>query len=371
MTMRDNVVKTFHQLNEQKNKDAASVSDNASIDAVSTATALTFAEKLRQKEQLKEAVTNSQTPAPTAPAASQPKALFQPTVQAAVDDNSRQLLEAAIARLALDDYQFLDTELSRANLLQTAIKIDDPSYVTDYGAEASQQSENILNQLTTVTRSDYADGVRKYLNLILIDTQKVNLDAIRAATNPSFFDRLFSKGVTNKAGFIELERSIKNHCALCQDRLNHLKKTQQIFAELFQKNEQQFRSLTVYLLAGQLRLEAEQQRLAQQETQSQNIFAQQAVLDQKDALARFGRRLHTLTVLRHTVLLRIGQLRLEQKNTLTLIDQANETINLVIPAWRQQILALFSLTANDDHDALYQQLAATQDTLSKKLVSLD
>jgi uncharacterized protein YaaN involved in tellurite resistance len=311
----------------------------------------------------------TETPAPPVPA--QPKALFQPTVQAAVDDNSRQLLQAAIERLALDDYQFLDTELSRANLLQAAIKLDDPSYVTDYGAEASQQSESILNQLTTVTRSDYADGVRKYLGLILIDTQKVDVDAIRAATNPSFFDRFFNKGVTNKAGFIELERSIKNHCALCQDRLNHLKKTQQIFGELFQKNEQQFRSLTVYLLAGQLRLETEKARLQQQEVQTHNIFAQQALLDQIDALARFERRLHTLTVLRHTVLLRIGQLRLEQKNTLTLIDQANETINLVIPAWRQQILALFSLTPNDDHNALYQQLATTQEALSKKLLALE
>ena len=136
--------------------------------------------------------------------------------------------------------------------------------------------------------------------------------------------------------------------------MNHLKKSQQIFGELFQKNEQQFRSLTIYLLAGQLRLEQEQQDLLQQPTESKNLFAQQAQLDKKDNLARFERRLHTLKILRHTVLLRMGQLRLEQKNTLMLIDHANETINLVIPAWRQQVLALFSLSPNDNVSELHR-----------------
>ena len=128
--------------------------------------------------------------------------------------------------------------------------------------------------------------------------------------------------------------------------------------------------MTIYLLAGQLRLEQEQQDLLQQPPESKNLFAQQAQLDKKDNLARFERRLHTLKILRHTVLLRMGQLRLEQKNTLMLIDHANETINLVIPAWRQQVLALFSLSPNDNVSELYEKLVTTQQTLQKNLLSL-
>ena len=50
-----------------------------------------------------------------------------------------------------------------------------------------------------------------------------------------------------------------------------------------------------------------------------------------------------------------------------LIDHANETINLVIPAWRQQVLALFSLSPNDNVSELYEKLATTQQTLQKKI----
>ncbi len=347
------MVKTFHQQDAEKSHPTTD----------STTSEATFTPKTFQQRQTDKAPMDS--PAPIVP-----KALFQPTVQNSVDDNSRQQLEQAIRRLTLDDYQFADTELSRAHLLQTAIQLQDSSYVTDYGADASQQSESILNQLTILTRSDYADGVRKYLALILEATQKVDIDAI-GNTNPSLINRFFNRSVNNKARFIELEREIKNNMTFCQDRLNQLKKSQQIFGELFQKNEQQFRSLTVYLLAGQLRLEQEQLILENTPEETHNLFARQAQQDKEDGLARFERRLHTLKVLRHTVLLRMAQLRLEQKNTLALIDHATETINLVIPAWRQQILALFSLSPNESAMALHEQLATTQQTLSQKLLSLN
>ncbi len=301
----------------------------------------------------------------------QPKPLFKPNVQATADEQSLQQVQGSIARLQLDDYEFSASDITKATLLKAAIRIDDPSYVTDYGAEACQQSETILNQLNTISRNDYAEGVRKYLGYILTDTQKVDIEAISKGGEKSFFSRLFSNGISTKSDFLGLERDIKSNMTFCQNRLNQLKKTQQIFSELFAKNEQQFKDLTQYLLAGQLRLEEEQQLMQQQNPVAANVFAQQALIDKQNALSRFERRLQTLKVLRHTVLLRIGQLRLEQQNTLTLIDQANETLNLVVPAWKQQILALFSLSSSDNNSLLYQQLADTQQSLHQKLLSLN
>ncbi len=342
------MVKTFHQKNAEKNQQITPIV----TDETTTIVPKTFHHKV--------AIMDT------------PKALFQPNVQAVVEAEKLALINAAITRLALNDHAFSEAELHRAALLTATIRIDDASYVTDYGAEASQLSESILSQLTVVTRTDYADGVRKYLTLILAATQQVDIEAIsQNKGESSFFSRFFSKTVSNKSRFMELERDIKSNITFCQNRLNQLKKTQQMFAELFNKNEQQFRELTVYLLAGQLRLEEEQAALAHLPEQANNVFAQQAHLDKKDALSRFERRLQTLKILRHTVLLRIGQLRLEQKNTLTLIDQANETLNLVIPAWRQQIMALFSLSASDNNNQLYAQLAATQEALNNKLRALN
>lgn len=347
------MVKTFHKENDKKNQQTtasspATVTDNIDI------TPKTFHGK-------KSTVMDN----------NQPKPLFKPNVRATADEQSLQQVQGSIARLQLDDYDFSASDIANATLLKAAIRIDDPSYVTDYGAEACQQSETILNQLNTISRNDYAEGVRKYLGYILTDTQKVDIEAISKGGEKSFFSRLFSNGISTKSDFLGLERDIKSNITFCQNRLNQLKKTQQIFSELFAKNEQQFKDLTLYLLAGQLRLEDEQQLMQQQNLVAANVFAQQALIDKQNALSRFERRLQTLKVLRHTVLLRIGQLRLEQQNTLTLIDQANETLNLVVPAWKQQILALFSLSSSDNNSLLYQQLADTQQSLHQKLLSLN
>lgn len=347
------MVKTFHQINAEKNATSTPiVSDDAA-----PFTPKTFHHQ--QAAIMENASTN------------QPKALFEPTVQATVDAQGLALINEAIIRLNLDDHAFNQSELNKALLLKSTIRAADASYVTDYGAQASQHSESILNQLNTITRTDYADGVRKYLAIILEATQKVDFDSLRTNRSPSFFDRFLRSKVNNKARFMELERDIKSNMTFCQNRLNQLKKTQQVFSELFIKNEQQFRELTVYILAGQLRLEEEQQALQQMPEQDNNVFAHQAKLDTKDALSRFERRLQTLKVLRHTVLLRMGQLRLEQKNTLTLIDQANEMLNLMLPAWRQQVMALFTLSSSDNNSELYTQLAATQESLNKQLLSLN
>ncbi|PTQ90358.1 toxic anion resistance protein [Agitococcus lubricus] len=336
------MVKTFHQVNAEKNQQA----------------------QLAEKTGFSPNTTNS-----TPQAGNPPKALFQPTVQASVDAYDLQQVEQAISRLKLNDFQFSPADIHRASLLKNTIRLQDPNYVTDYGAEASQLSENILNQLNTITHADAMIGIKKYLGLILQEIQRVDIKAIQKSDSPSLFTRLFSKSIHSKSEFMTLERQIKSYMALCQERVNQLKKTQQIFSDLFSQNEQQFKSLSIYLLAGQLKVEAEHSVLSQTPN-SQDLFAQQALLDKQQALARFERRLQTLGVLRHTVLLRVGQLRLEQQNTLTLIDQAHEILSLVIPAWRQQMLAVFSLSQSQQQQALYQQLATSQQELQQKLSQL-
>ena len=92
--------------------------------------------------------------------------------------------------------------------------------MTDYGDEASQHSESILNQLNTITRTDYADGVRSYLAKILEATQKVDLDSLRTNRNPSFFDRFLRSKVNNKALFtLNATKSVAQELL---QRLNHI-----------------------------------------------------------------------------------------------------------------------------------------------------
>ena len=303
-------------------------------------------------------------PAPLFPEAVQVRDIADPAARARIEDTAR--------RLEMADFQFLDVEISRVRQLEETIRLDDPLYISEYATEISQFSEQILNRLTEITQLRHMEMVRHHLLNILACVRRVDPATL---LNPGVGARLralFGSVVLDREGFTQLERDLTAAVAACLQQLVLLKKTQQLFVDLFDKNELQFRGLTIHVLAGELRLEDERASIADTETGADSdLFVRQGLIDRRDAMERFERRLHTLKVLRQTVLLRIGQLRLEQKNMHTLIDQTDETINLVIPVWKQQVMALLAAGPSESRAELHAQLEATQRLLTKQMSSLE
>lgn len=300
-----------------------------------------------------------------------PKPLFRPAVHAELAAGQRAMIEQAIAGLKLDDFRFGDAEISRIIQLRDDIRVDDPTYISEFGADLGQFSDGILNRLAEISQSRYPEQIREYLTGILQQTRKVNLEALRESGNAGWLKSLFTRGVTDKEGFRQVEREISSLTASCLEKLALLKKSQLAFVDLLEKNELQFRTITCQMVAGQLRLAAERSTADTEAGLPGDFFARQEAQDRQEALNRFERRLHNLSLLRHTVLLRMSQLRLEQKNIHALIDQTHETITLVIPAWRQQVMALFSASAGDMHAELFDRLATTQHALQERLQAIN
>ncbi|MDO8329427.1 MAG: toxic anion resistance protein [Fluviicoccus sp.] len=298
-----------------------------------------------------------------------PKPLFRPAVHAELAAGERARIEQAIAGLKLDDFRFGDAEISRIIQLRDDIRVDDPTYISEFGADLGQFSDGILNRLAEISQSRYPEQIREYLTGILQQTRKVNPEALRESGNAGWLKSLFTRGVTDKEGFRQVEREIGSLTASCLEKLSLLKKSQLAFVDLLEKTELQFRTITCQMVAGQLRLAAEREEA--DAAPPGDFFARQEAVDRQEALNRFERRLHNLSLLRHTVLLRMSQLRLEQKNIHALIDQTHETITLVIPAWRQQVMALFSASAGEMHAELFDRLATTQHALQERLQAIN
>ena len=350
------MVKTFHDRNQDK--PAAPASESVPGGRL-------FADMEARKQAV------ARPPEQAAPdAVATPAPLFRPTVHADRAAGQRERIEAALARLNLNDYMLDDGEISRIIQLQDDIRLDDPLYISEFGTSLGEFSDTILNRLAEIAHNQYPDQIRSYLNAILQQTRRINLDALQGGRR-GLIQSLFSRGVTDRNGFRQVEQDITAITALCLEKLSALKKSQLAFVELLEKNELQFRSITTKLAAGQLRVAEELAAQSVESVAPGDFFARQQYQDHQEALQRFERRLHNLALLRQTVLLRMSQLRLEQKNIHALIDQTHETITLLIPAWRQQVMALFSATPADSQTALYEQLASTQQALQERLQALN
>ncbi len=292
-----------------------------------------------------------------------PKPLFKPTVQTVVCTDIKNEISTVIADLKLNDFHITDVEISRINGLKDTIRLDDPNMISDWGSAASKSSEEIINQLSEIIKNSSIDNVRIHLNNIF-DMIK-SFDVKELKKEESFFSNFFA--VKKKKDFKTVDVELLNEIVECNKQLAKIKSIHNVFSEMFDKNETQFRKLTIYIVSGFMFVKSKKDELATLDQSMLDFFAKQRIVDTHESMSRFERRLNTLTQLRYSVLLRIAQLRLEQKNIFMLIDNVSEVLTLLIPSWRQQMLTLTSTAKVNVSNDMYSSLESIQNMLIQKI----
>ena len=247
--------------------------------------------------------------------------------------------------------------------LKDTIRVDDSGMISDWGSSASKASEEIINQLSEIIKNSSVDSVRNHLQNIFNIVKSFDVDELKK--EKSFFSNLFSS--KNKKDFKTIDVELLNEIKTCNAKLESIKNIHTVFSEMFDKNEAQFRKLTIYIVSGFMFLKAKKAELDLIDTQILDFFGKQRIVDTQENMSRFERRLNTLTQLRYSVLLRIAQLRLEQKNIFLLIDNVSEVLTLLIPSWRQQMLTLTSTAKANISIDMYSSLESIQSMLIAKI----
>lgn len=338
-------IKTFENM---KSKTIVEEKPQASSDSISDVFARKNAQKNAEKAQ--QQVIN-------------PKPLFKPTVQTVVCSDVKNEISTVISDLKLNDFHITDVEISRINGLKDTIRLDDSGMISDWGSSASKSSEEIINQLSDIIKNSSVDDVRKHLQNIFDIIKSFDVNELKK--EESFFSGLF--GTKKKKDFKSVDGELLNEIKVCNTKLDGIKNIHNVFSEMFDKNEAQFRKLTIYIVSGFMFVKAKKAELALIDTQILDFFAKQRIVDTQENMSRFERRLNTLTQLRYSVLLRIAQLRLEQKNIFLLIDNVSEVLTLLIPSWRQQMLTLTSTAKANISVDMYSSLESIQNMLIDKI----
>lgn len=294
-----------------------------------------------------------------------PKPLFKPAAQIIVCPQVKNEISTVINELKLNDFHITDVEISRINGLKDTIRLDDSGIISDWGSSASKSSEEIINQLSDIIKNSSIDSVRTHLQNIFNIIKSFDVNELKK--EESFFSGLFR--IKNKKDFKNVDVELLNEIKVCTSKLDSIKNIHNVFSEMFDKNEAQFRKLTIYIVSGAMFIKAKKIELDLIDTQILDFFAKQRIVDTRENMNRFERRLNTLTQLRYSVLLRIAQLRLEQKNIFLLIDNVSEVLTLLIPSWRQQMLTLTSTTKANISIDMYSSLESIQNMLIDKIES--
>lgn len=248
------------------------------------------------------------------------------------------------------------------------INVEDATQILQYGAKAqtkiSQFSDSVLEDVKTRSTGEVGNLLADLVGEIK------SFDSDIANTNKTGLGKLFTsvKKQLEKliAGYEKVEVNIdKIEAGLEKHRLQMLKDIT-IFDTMYEKNLEYFKELSLYIIAGEKKIEELRNvtlpELQKKAKESGEQLDAQKVNDMENMINRFEKKIYDLKTTRIISIQMAPQIRLLQNNEAELVEKIQGSLTNTIPLWKNQMV--LALGINNAKQAIGAQKAVTDLTNS-------
>ena len=262
------------------------------------------------------------------------------------------------------NYDALTEEEKRAvDEFNKKINVEDTTQVLQYGAKAqskiSQFSDSVLDDVKTRSTGEVGDLLA---NLV---AELKSFDSDIANDNKSIFGKLFNNAKKQVDTFIAKYSKIETNVDSIEKRLDshrlQMLKDITIFDTMYEKNLEYFKEISLYIIAGEKKLEELRNvvlpELIEKAKESGEQLDAQKVQDMENTINRFEKKIYDLKTTRIIAIQMAPQIRLLQSNESELVEKIQSSITNTIPLWKNQMV--LALGINNAKQALGAQKAVT------------
>jgi len=263
------------------------------------------------------------------------------------------------------NYDILTKEEKKAiDEFNSKIDVTDTTQVIQYGAAAqekiSQFSDSILEDVKTKNLGQTGDLLADLVSQIKAFDKDVS------GGNKGFFAKLFNNAKKEVdfaiAKYSKIEKNIDTiESGLEKDKLQMLKDIS-IFDTMYEKNLEYFKEISLYIIAGERKLEELRNKvlpeLQEQAKKSGEQLDVQKVNDMENMINRFEKKIYDLKTTRIISIQMAPQIRLLQNNEAELVEKIQSSITNTIPLWKNQMV--LALGINNAKNALKSQQAVSK-----------
>ena len=263
------------------------------------------------------------------------------------------------------NYDILTKEEQKAiDEFNSKIDVTDTTQVIQYGAAAqekiSQFSDSILEDVKTKNLGETGDLLADLVSQIKAFDKDVS------GGNKGFFAKLFNNAKKEVdfaiAKYSKIEKNIDTiENGLEKDKLQMLKDIS-IFDTMYEKNLEYFKEISLYIIAGERKLEELRNKvlpeLQEQAKKSGEQLDVQKVNDMENMINRFEKKIYDLKTTRIISIQMAPQIRLLQNNEAELVEKIQSSITNTIPLWKNQMV--LALGINNAKKALQSQQAVSK-----------
>ena len=314
----------------------------------------------------------AEQPAQEAPAAqAAPAAQEAPAAQAAV---AVQEAPAAAAEQKVEPVAAEDDSLNFDNLSEQEkaavlafverIDISDSETVLKYGNAAQMKISQFSDKILEDVKTKDTGAISDMLTNLVAELKGFDVDEGKKGGLFGLFKKAGNSVTQLKAKFDKVEENVTEIIASLSANQKQLISDAKMLDELYAQNEQYYHELTLYIIAGELKLrrlrEEELPPLLAKAQETADPADAQAANDFAQLIERFEKRIHDLKLTR-VVSVQMGpQIRLMQQNDNVLAERIQSTIVNTIPLWKSQMV--IALGMQHAESALKAQKAVTDMT---------
>ena len=292
-----------------------------------------------------------EAPAPEAPAQAEEKKEEPLTPVDAADDSlnfdnlSPEEQAAVLAFVDRIDIHNSETVLKYGNAAQTKI---------------SQFSDKILEDVKTKDTGAVSDMLTK----LVAELKGFDVDEGKKGGLFGLFKKAGNNIAQLRAKYDKVEENVAEIITALQGHQKQLISDCKMLDELYAQNEQYYHELTLYIIAGELKLkelrEEELPPLLAKAQQTADPADAQIANDFSQLIGRFEKRIHDLKLTRMVSVQMGPQIRLMQNNDNVLAERIQSTVANTIPLWKSQMVIAMGMQHAES--ALNAQKAVTDMT---------
>ncbi len=266
------------------------------------------------------------------------------------------------------NYEMLSEEEKKAiDEFVKKVDVTDSAQVLQYGSGAQTKISSFSDSVLDTVKTKNTGEVGDLLADLVANVKDFNTD-VPASLAPKGIQGLFfnAKKEIDKliAKYSKVETNVDKIEKQLETQKIKMLKDITIFDTMYEKNLEYFKELSLYIIAGEKKLNELRnevlpalQKAAEESGEQQDV---QKVNDMVNAINRFEKKLYDLKTKRIISLQMAPQIRLIQNNDSELVEKIQSSLINTIPLWKNQIVIALGLA--NAKSALGVQKAVTDTT---------
>ena len=274
-----------------------------------------------------------------------PNAAAAAVQEAPAEEEEKVEEQAPAAKLELESL----SEAEQAAVREFSEKIDvlNSEQIMNYGSSAQKNISEFSDAALATVRTKDLGEVGGMLGDLVVELKGLNFDTEEKKGFLGLFKKSQQSLASLKAQYDKAEVNVDKIVESLQKHEVVLLKDITMMDKMYDKNEEYMKELTMYILAGKLKIEhlrqVELPELVKKANESGLPEDAQAANDFANMIGRFEKKIYDLELTRMISVQMAPQIRMVQNNDSLMAEKIRTSIVNTIPLWKNQMVMALSL----------------------------